>query len=98
MSSAQGGDGGWPDRLIEGVPEHDFERFVVGTSSGTSGTENRPGLHTLSLWGPRPAGSRMPRGRRRQEYLRRWEALLRTLVDVREQPRFGAALCALAES
>ncbi|WP_051969842.1 DUF3492 domain-containing protein [Kitasatospora azatica] len=93
--AAVGREPGWCDRLAEGLPEHEFERFVLlaGASSATDRPD--PGIRTLALRGPRPAG-RGPGAVRRRHYARAYEQLVQALVLPREHEAFAVGLHRLA--
>ncbi|GAA1968373.1 DUF3492 domain-containing protein [Kitasatospora viridis] len=85
---------GWPDRLAAGLPEHEFERFLL--LAGPAAEQPRPGERVLALRGPRPAG-RPPGAVRRRPYARAYEQLVRALVLPGERDGFAPALHRLAE-
>ncbi|WP_146259274.1 DUF3492 domain-containing protein [Streptomyces tateyamensis] len=86
---------GWCDRLVEGLPEHEFERYLLLAGSAAPAAADRPGLRTLALRGPRPAGRR-PGAVRRRHYARAYEQLVRALVLPRERGGFAPGLHRLA--
>ncbi|GAA1068887.1 glycosyltransferase [Kitasatospora nipponensis] len=91
---AQRAEGGWCDRLTEGLAEHEFERYAL-LSGGPAGPV-APGVRTLELRGPRPAG-RAPGAVRRRAYARAYEQLVGALVLPRERAGFAPGLHRLAE-
>lgn len=84
---------GWSGRLAAGLPEHDFQRYVLlpGEAAGPA-----PGVRTLALRGPRPAG-RGPGAVRRRSYAAAYEELVRALVLPGERAGFAGGLYRLAE-
>ncbi|MBV6700844.1 DUF3492 domain-containing protein [Kitasatospora aureofaciens] len=93
------GDGGWCDRLAEGLPEHEFELYLLtGPTALGVGDRLSPawrGVRELALWGRRP-GVRAPGALRRRQYARAYEELVRALVLPGERAGFGAGLYRLA--
>ncbi|MEU6967898.1 DUF3492 domain-containing protein [Kitasatospora aureofaciens] len=93
------GAGAWCDRLAEGLPEHDFELYLLTGAAGLgSAARLSPawqGAHDLALWGRRPRG-RAPGTLRRRRYARAYEELVRALVLPGERAGFGAGLYRLA--
>ncbi|MFJ7245482.1 DUF3492 domain-containing protein [Kitasatospora sp. NPDC098652] len=93
------GAGAWCERLAEGLPEHEFELYLLTGPDGP-GPGARPspawhGAHHLALWGRRPRG-RAPGALRRRQYARAYEELVRALVLPGERAGFGAGLYRLA--
>ncbi|MEY9945782.1 DUF3492 domain-containing protein [Kitasatospora sp. GAS1066B] len=86
---------GWCERLTAGLPEHEFERFLL-LPEAEAAAEPQPGVRTLVLGGP-PRGGRGPGAIRRRHYARAYEDLVRALVLPRERAGFAAGLHALAE-
>ncbi|MDH6135102.1 glycosyltransferase involved in cell wall biosynthesis [Kitasatospora sp. MAA4] len=86
--------GGWPGRLAEGLPEHEFQRYAL--LSGPPPAQEEPGVRTLALRGPRPAG-RGPGAVRRRQYVTAYEQLVRSLVVPRDRASFTVGLYRLAE-
>ncbi|MFD9688885.1 DUF3492 domain-containing protein [Kitasatospora sp. NPDC059088] len=93
------GAGAWCERLAEGLPEHEFERYLLTgpDDPGARRPPARPGTHHLVLWGRRPRG-RAPGALRRRQYARAYEDLVRALVLPGERAGFGAGLYRLAAS
>ncbi|HJD81496.1 DUF3492 domain-containing protein [Kitasatospora aureofaciens] len=93
------GAGAWCDRLAEGLPEHDFELYLLTGAAGLgSAARLSPawqGAHDLALWGRRPRG-RAPGTLRRRRYAWAYEELVRALVLPGERAGFGAGLYRLA--
>ncbi len=88
--------GGWSGRLAEGLPEHDFQRYVLLPAADRPDAADPPGVRTLALWGRRPVG-RGPGAVRRRGYQRAYEELVRGLVMPRERASFASGLYRLAE-
>lgn len=99
-SYPQRADGGWSGRLASGLPEHDFQRYVLlpdtPATPSTYAAAPGPGVRTLQLWGRR-AGGRGPGTVRRRGYVRAFEELVRGLVLPRERASFASGLYRLAE-
>ncbi|WP_052707581.1 DUF3492 domain-containing protein [Streptomyces rubellomurinus] len=97
---ARRGAGGWCDRLAEGLPEHEFELYLLTGPGGLPALEHLSpvwrGAHDLALWG-RPPRGRRPGALRRRQYAGAYEDLVRALVLPRERAGFGAGLYRLAE-
>ncbi|MFF7992753.1 DUF3492 domain-containing protein [Kitasatospora xanthocidica] len=95
----QRGAGGWCDRLAEGLPEHDFELYLLtGPQGPTAGARPAPvwrGVRETALWGRRPGG-RPPGALRRRRYAGAYEELVRALVLPGERAGFGPGLYRLA--
>ncbi|MQS13897.1 DUF3492 domain-containing protein [Streptomyces kaniharaensis] len=94
------GAGGWCDRLVEGLPEHDFELYLLTGPAGPPGVADRlspawRGVRELALRGRRPGG-RAPGALRRRRYVRAYEELVRALVLPAERAGFGPGLYRLA--
>ncbi|MFE6050125.1 DUF3492 domain-containing protein [Kitasatospora sp. NPDC056446] len=96
---ARRGAGGWCDRLAEGLPEHEFELYLLTGPAGRGAEERLSpawrGVRDLALWGRRPGG-RAPGAPRRRRYARAYEDLVRALVLPGERAGFGPALYRLA--
>ncbi|MFI6152249.1 DUF3492 domain-containing protein [Kitasatospora sp. NPDC051170] len=94
------GAGAWCDRLAEGLPEHEFELYLLTGPQGIEAVERLSpawrGARDLALWGRRPRG-RAPGALRRRQYARAYEELVRALVLPRERAGFAAGLYRLAE-
>ncbi|GHF44328.1 transferase [Kitasatospora xanthocidica] len=95
------GAGGWCDRLAEGLPEHDFELYLLtGPQGPTAGARPSPvwrAVRETALWGRRPGG-RAPGALRRRRYAGAYEELVRALVLPGERAGFGPGLYRLAAS
>ncbi|MEU9134062.1 DUF3492 domain-containing protein [Kitasatospora sp. NPDC048540] len=102
-SNAQRG-AGWCGRLADGLVEHEFQLYLLarGERPGPAGAEPGPpvrgltAVHTLPMWGRRPAG-RGPAAHRRGPYRKAYEQLVRALVLPAERSSFGPGLYRLAE-
>ncbi|MFB7474901.1 DUF3492 domain-containing protein [Kitasatospora sp. NPDC056184] len=90
------GTGGWCDRLVDGLREHDFTRYVLTGAAGREPAESRPGLRELALGGRPPAG-RAPGALRRRQYAAAYEQLVRALLRPGERAAFGPGLYRLAD-
>lgn len=104
------GAGGWCDRLVDGLREHDFAWYVLAGTAGTGGTARtdggagaagaedaaRPAVHELALRGRRPAG-RAPGALRGRQYAAAYDRLVRALLRPGERSGFGPGLYRLAE-
>ncbi|MDH6141732.1 MULTISPECIES: DUF3492 domain-containing protein [Kitasatospora] len=90
--------GGWCDRLVAGLAEHEFERYVLvaGPPGAEPAAPPGPGVRALALRGPRPPG-RAPGPVRRRQYAAAYEQLIRALVLPGERAGFAAGLHRLAE-
>ncbi|MFJ9454928.1 DUF3492 domain-containing protein [Kitasatospora sp. NPDC101447] len=95
----QRGAGGWCDRLAEGLPEHEFELYLLTGPDGPGAVERLSpawrDVRDLALWGRRPAG-RAPGAVRRRRYAGAYEQLVRALVLPGERAGFGPGLYRLA--
>ncbi|MER7580518.1 DUF3492 domain-containing protein [Kitasatospora sp. NPDC097691] len=95
----QRGTGGWCDRLAEGLPEHEFELYLLTGPDGPGAVERLSpawrDVRELALWGRRPAG-RAPGALRRRRYSAAYEQLVRALVLPGERAGFGPGLYRLA--
>ncbi|MFH9353065.1 DUF3492 domain-containing protein [Kitasatospora sp. NPDC017646] len=90
------GAGAWCDRLAEGLPEHEFELYLLtGQAAARRVSPAWRGAHDLALWGRRPRG-RAPGALRGRQYARAYEELVRALVLPGERAGFGAGLYRLA--
>ncbi|MFH8379560.1 DUF3492 domain-containing protein [Kitasatospora sp. NPDC018058] len=93
------GAGAWCDRLAEGLPEHEFELYLLTGPEGFGAAERLSpawrGARDLALWGRRPGG-RAPGALRRRQYARAYEELVRALVLPGQRAGFGAGLHRLA--
>ncbi|MFD5468458.1 DUF3492 domain-containing protein [Kitasatospora sp. NPDC127059] len=93
------GAGPWCDRLAEGLPEHEFELYLLTGPDGPGAAARLSpawhGARDLALWGRRPRG-RAPGALRRRQYARAYEELVRALVLPGERAGFGAGLYRLA--
>ncbi|MDH6112678.1 glycosyltransferase involved in cell wall biosynthesis [Kitasatospora sp. MAP12-15] len=83
----------WSGRLAAGLPEHDFQRYVLLPGAAA---EPAPGVRTLVLRGPRPTG-RGPGAVRRRAYALAYQELVRALVMPGERAGFAGGLYRLAE-
>ncbi|MFB6890606.1 glycosyltransferase [Kitasatospora sp. NPDC056327] len=106
---ARRGTGGWCDRLVDGLREHDFAWYVLDGRTGRagrSGGEGREGreaqegagpvVHGLARRDRRPAG-RAPGGPRGRQYAAAHERLVRALLHPGDRAGFGPGLHRLAE-
>ncbi|MEV6976502.1 DUF3492 domain-containing protein [Kitasatospora sp. NPDC093806] len=100
---ARRGAGGWCDRLVDGLGEHEFTWYVLAGTAGQAGAApapdpdgRRPASYELALWGRRPAG-RAPGALRRRQYADAYEQLVRSLLRPGERTAFGPGLYRLAE-
>ncbi|MFJ8625478.1 DUF3492 domain-containing protein [Kitasatospora sp. NPDC093550] len=95
----QRGAGGWCERLAEGLPEHEFELYLLTGPQGLGGVERLSpvwrGARDLALRGRRPGG-RPPGALRRRRYAGAYEQLVRALVLPAERAGFGPGLYRLA--
>ncbi|MET8626037.1 DUF3492 domain-containing protein [Kitasatospora sp. NPDC004669] len=95
----QRGAGAWCDRLAEGLPEHEFELYLLAGPGGFGAAERLSpawrGARDLALWGRRPGG-RAPGALRRRQYAGAYEELVRALVLPGQRAGFGAGLHRLA--
>ncbi|MEV7597838.1 DUF3492 domain-containing protein [Kitasatospora sp. NPDC089797] len=93
------GAGAWCDRLADGLPEHEFELYLLTGPDGAGAAARLSpawrGAHDLALWGRRPCG-RAPGALRGRRYARAYEELVRALVLPGERAGFGAGLYRLA--
>ncbi|MGF1432162.1 DUF3492 domain-containing protein [Kitasatospora sp. LaBMicrA B282] len=89
------GAAGWGERLAAGLPEHEFERYLL-LPGAAPGPAPQPGVHRLALGGP-ARGGRGPGTVRRRHYAQAYEDLVRALVQPRERAGFAVGLHALAE-
>ncbi|MER7670539.1 glycosyltransferase [Kitasatospora sp. NPDC096128] len=93
------GAGAWCERLAEGLPEHEFELYLLTGPDGLGAVSRLSpawhGAHDLALFGRRPRG-RAPGAVRRRQYARAYEELVRALVLPGERAGFGAGLYRLA--
>ncbi|MFF2074378.1 DUF3492 domain-containing protein [Kitasatospora sp. NPDC058162] len=93
------GAGAWCERLAEGLPEHEFELYLLTGPDGLGAVARLSpawhGARDLALWGRRPCG-RAPGAVRRRRYARAYEELVRALVLPGERAGFGAGLYRLA--
>ncbi|MER7704890.1 DUF3492 domain-containing protein [Kitasatospora sp. NPDC097605] len=89
------GTGGWCDRLVDGLREHDFEWYVLTGAPGPAPADPRPGTREFALRGRRPAG-RAPGAPRRRQYTAAYEQFVRALVRPGERDAFGPGLYRLA--
>ncbi|MFD5082571.1 DUF3492 domain-containing protein [Kitasatospora sp. NPDC058406] len=96
---AGSGAGGWCDRLVEGLREHDFEWYVAAGTAGPGAGEDPhgrwSGVHEQALRGRRRTG-RAPGALRGRQYARAYEQLVRALLRPDERSSFGAGLYRLA--
>ncbi|MFJ8432275.1 DUF3492 domain-containing protein [Kitasatospora sp. NPDC094019] len=104
------GAGGWCDRLVDGLREHDFAWYVLAGTAEAAGTSRtagaadgadaegpaRPAIHELALWGRRPAG-RAPGALRGRQYAAAYDRLVRALLRPGDRSGFGPGLYRLAE-
>ncbi|MFB7667160.1 glycosyltransferase [Kitasatospora sp. NPDC056138] len=90
--------GGWCDRLMDGLAEHEFRLHLLAPPG--CAVETRPGrpaaVHEFPTGGRRPPG-RGPAPHRRRRYVRAYRDLVRALVLPAERGSFGAGLYRLAE-
>ncbi|MER6298419.1 DUF3492 domain-containing protein [Kitasatospora sp. NPDC001539] len=93
------GAGAWCDRLAEGLPEHEFELYLLTGPEGLGHAERLSpawhGARDLPLWG-RPPRGRGPGARRGRRYAAAYEELLRALVLPGQRAAFGPGLYRLA--
>ncbi|WBP87149.1 DUF3492 domain-containing protein [Kitasatospora cathayae] len=93
------GAGAWCDRLAEGLPEHEFELYLLTGPEGLGAVARLSpawrDARDLALWG-RPPRGRAPGAPRRRQYARAYEELVRALVLPGERAGFGAGLYRLA--
>ncbi|MFI9270504.1 DUF3492 domain-containing protein [Kitasatospora sp. NPDC052896] len=97
QSAARRGGSGWCGRLAAGLPEHEFDRYLLlpkPVSAEPGGAS--PGVRAFALGGPRPSG-RLPGAVRRRQYARAYRELVAALVLPRERASFGPGLYRLAE-
>ncbi|MFD4905407.1 DUF3492 domain-containing protein [Kitasatospora purpeofusca] len=107
------GAGGWCDRLVDGLREHDFAWYVLAGTAGTARTDGTAGAADGAgaaddTAGARPAvhelalWGRRPAGRapgalRGRQYAAAYDRLVRSLLRPGERSGFGPGLYRLAE-
>ncbi|MER5635781.1 DUF3492 domain-containing protein [Kitasatospora sp. NPDC002227] len=87
--------GGWCRRLVEGLPEHEFQLHLLATEASAQAPAG-PETYELPLWGRRPGG-RSPAAHRRRLYGRAYREFVRALVLPGERASFAPGLYRLAE-